>query len=186
MNLPSVQTGDTVLLFMTTATDASIGEPTGSGWQALETASGSKGTTRVWQKTASAGDSGAAVAVTLSTGSKYNASALVYRGVGGVSVADAAVNTVYTDVRVTPTVGVADAGSLGVSFWMHRDSASSSLTAPAGVVERVAQSQTGGGRATVLIADSGGGVSGSYGGLAAIAPVPSTYGITATVILRPG
>lgn len=185
VDLPTVQGGDTVLLFMTVTTDASMGGPSGSGWQAVETASGSKGTTRIWQKSASSGDSGDEVSVDLSRGSKYNATAVVYRGVGDVSAAASDVNGIYTDVRVTPSVPVAESGSWGVSFWMHRDSSSSSLAPPAGVVTRVSKSQSGGGRGTVLVADSGGGVAGSYGGLTAIAPAPSNYGITATVILRP-
>jgi PKD repeat protein len=185
VTLPSLQGGDTILLFMTAAKGVSMGEPTGSGWTAVETVSGNKALTRVWAKTASPGDGGDEVSVNLSSGAKYNASAVVYRGVDGVSASDGDVNTTFTDTRVTPAVGVPDSGSWGVSFWMHRDSSSSSLDAPSGVATRVSQSQSGGGRATVLIADSAGGVGGSYGGLAAIAPSPSTFGITITVILRP-
>lgn len=186
VELPTVQSGDRILLFMTVPSNATIGEPDGGGWEPITAVSGSKGTTRVWQKLASAGDSGDDVSVTASKGTKYNASAIAYRGVGGVSAAEGEVNTVYTDVRVTPEVEVADPGSWGVSFWMHRDSDTSSFDAPDGVIERVARSQSGGGRATVLIADSGGGVAGDYGGLAAIAESPSTYGISISLVLQPG
>ncbi|HRA75926.1 MAG TPA: hypothetical protein PLE12_06790, partial [Propionicimonas sp.] len=76
--------------------------------------------------------------------------------------------------------------SWAVSYWAHRDGSTTALVPPAGVESRATGSQSGGGRVTVLLADSGTTVpTGSYGGLSATAAAASDYGVTWTVVLAP-
>jgi hypothetical protein len=88
--------------------------------------------------------------------------------------------------RTTPSAPVAVSGSWAVSYWAHRDGSTTALVAPAGIESRTAGSQSGGGRVTVLLADSGATVAtGSYGGLSATAAAASAYGVAWTVVLAP-
>lgn len=75
VTLPAFQNGDTILLAVVTGASATIGSPSGTGWQPIGNASGSKGPLR-W-KSGSAADAGPAVTVPLSTSVKVNATALV-------------------------------------------------------------------------------------------------------------
>jgi PKD repeat protein len=188
VTIPSVQSGDTLLLFTTVASAVSIGEPTTSGWNAAGTAAGSKGAVRLWWKTATSSDSGQTVRVPIGSGAKTGIAVVAYRGLSStqpVAASQFDVQTSSSSARTTPTVNVNDPGSWVVSFWMHRDSSTTALTPPGGVVPRVSDSMSGGGRPTVLIADSGTGVSGGAGGLTATAPSSSTFGVTWSVVLRP-
>ncbi|MDI1464429.1 PKD domain-containing protein [Catellatospora sp. KI3] len=181
----SVQAGDRLLLVLSQNTHATAGAPAGvTGWTQLDRLDGGYATTTVWTKVAAAGDAGTQVRVTLSAQSKGNFVVAAYRGVGGVTFASA------TDIassagRITPTTAVTGSQSWGVSYWMHGDAASTALTAPAGVEVRSNSSQTGGGRVTGLLADSGSSLpTGSYGGLTATAAAASTTTTTWTFILQ--
>jgi hypothetical protein len=125
------------------------------------------------------------VSVGVSGLTKGNISVLAYRG-AAYSASNFAVSTANTATRVTPTVSVANSGSWGISFWVHRDSTSTSLTGPADVTGRLASTQSGGGHLTVLGGDSNTAVpTGTYGNKAATAQAASSFAITWTVILRP-
>jgi PKD repeat protein len=187
--IPAVEPGDGMLLFLTVAASVSVGEPSGvTGWSLVDTAVGSQGSTTVWRKVAAPGDAGATVAVSLSAMAKANLAVVAYRGTSGADpVADAA-RTVHASgtTRTTPTVDVATAGAHVVSYWSHRDSTTTALTPPPGVSTRLAGSQSGGGRVTMLLADSGGPVQpGPYGGLTATASASSSFGTAWTIVLAP-
>ncbi len=182
----SVTPGDTILLFTSTGSPITIANaPSGSGWNAAGSATGPDGASRLWWKTAVAGDAGSTVSVGVSALTKGNITALAYRG-AAVSAANFAVTTANSAARVTPTVAVADPGSWGVSFWVHRDSSSTALAGPGDVAGRVASTQSGGGHLTVLGGDSNTAVpTGTYGNKTATAQAASSFAITWTVILRP-
>jgi PKD repeat protein len=187
----SVQPGDGLLLFFSENTHATINEPAGvSGWMPLDTLNGGFATTRVWRKVAVAGDAGATLRISLSQQSKGNVMVAAYRGTDSADPVAAyarATDTSSTATRVTPVVSVPTAGDWGVSYWMHGDSASTSMVAPSGVTPRAAATLSGGGRITALLADSATGLpAGSYGGLAATAQANSTTTTTWTVILAAG
>jgi PKD repeat protein len=191
-NVPSgVQTGDALLMFFSGGTTpTTVGTPAGvTGWTALDQLTNASGTTRVWRKVAAAGDAGAQVSITMSALTKGNLMIVAYRGTSAVDpIANfaraAATNTSAT--RITPTVTVAGSTSWVVSYWMHRDSSSTSLSVPAGVTSRSTGTQTGGGRVTTLLADSDAAVpAGPYGGLAATAQAASSFGTTWTIVLAP-
>ncbi|MFG2166354.1 PKD domain-containing protein [Micromonospora chersina] len=189
VTVPStVQPGDTLLLLLSQNTHTGTGEPTGvTGWTRLDRLDGGFATTTAWWKVAAAGDAGSAVRVTLDAQSKGNLIVTAYRGVAPSAPAFAkATDPASTATRITPSAPVTAGQSWAVSYWMHGDGLSTALTPPAGVEVRSNSSQTGGGRVTALLADSGSSVpTGTYGGLAAVGAAASTTTTTWTLVLPP-
>ncbi|WP_346115691.1 PKD domain-containing protein [Micromonospora coerulea] len=184
----TVQPGDTLLLLLSQNTHTGTGQPTGvTGWTQLDRLDGGYATTTAWWKTAAAGDAGSTVRVTLDAQSKGNLVVAAYRGVEPTAPTFVpATDTASSATRITPYAPVTAAQSWGVSYWMHGDGLSTGLVPPAGVQVRSNSSQTGGGRVTGLLADSGSTVpTGSYGGLTATGAAASTTTTTWTLILRP-
>lgn len=181
----SVQAGDTLLLFLGIASAQAVTNP--AGWQVLDTVDDSSLRTRTWWRTASAADAGATITVPVGASVKGNLTVAAYRGVLAQAPVFAGTGASgSTATRTTPQAPVASAGSWAVSYWAHRDGSTTALVPPAGVESRATGSQSGGGRVTVLLADSGTTVpTGSYGGLSATAAAASDYGVTWTVVLAP-
>lgn len=185
-----VQAGDGLLLFLSENTHASIGTPTGvTGWQLLDTIDGGYGTTRVWRKVATSGDAGSTVRVALGSSSKVSFIVAAYRGTDDADPVAAyakAADTTKTAIRVTPTAAVTGTPSWAVSYWMHGDSTTTALAAPADLTTRAAGTNSGTSRVTTLLADSAVAVpTGTYGGLTATATATSGTSTTWTVILAP-
>jgi hypothetical protein len=129
------------------------------------------------------------VTITTSGLAKSSLGVAAYRGTSGTSPVAAFARTVHTSgaTRTTPLVAVGSPGSVAVSYWAHRDSTSTSLAPPAGVATRITGTQSGGGRITMLLADSAGPVgTGSYGGLTATAQASSSFATSWTLLLAPG
>lgn len=186
---PAVEPGDTLLLFTSVASPVWIGEPSTSGWELVDTADGAKGGTKLWWKTATATDSGRLVSVPIERGAKTHIAVVAYRGASATDpVTDDAfdIDRSYTSSRTAPAVGVDRQDSTVVSFWFHRDSSTSALTAPSGVAARVSDTMSGGGHPTVLVADVSGVPTGAASGRTATATGPSTFGITWSVVIAPG
>jgi PKD repeat protein len=182
----NVQAGDTLLLFLSLASTAAITDP--AGWQPLATQDGGSLRTRAWTKVAVAADAGATVNVSVDGSIKGNLAVAAYRGVqAGAPVFASAAVPGNTTARTTPVAPVAKAGSWAVSYWAHRDSAATTMTAADTVESRTLGTQTGGGRVTTLVADSAGVTIpvGSYGGVVANTDAPSQHGVAWTVILAP-
>jgi 3-phytase len=185
-----VQAGDGLLLLFATNTAAAIAEPTGvTGWQPLNTLAMSGATTRAWRKVAGSTDAGAVVQISVSSGSKGNLVLLAYRGTSGVDPIAAfasAIDASGRSTHVTPVVDVSVANAWVVSYWTHKDSTSTLLAAPAGVVVRANGTQTGSGTVKGLVVDSGGPVPpGLYGGLTATAGATATNATMWTLVLAP-
>ena len=184
-----VLAGDGLLMFLSENTVATISEPVGvKGWALLDSKTAGTTTTRVWRKVASAEDAAAAVSLTLSATSKANLIVVAYRGTAltdpVVSFASAASVAVST-TRTTPST-LATAPNWVVSYWMHRDSTSTALVAPVGVVARATGSQTGSGRVTCLVADSAMMVpTGPYGDATATAAANGGAATMWTIVLAP-
>lgn len=188
VTVPSaVQPGDTMLLFFSQNTQTARTGPSGvTGWTQLDSIAGGSARTTVWSKVAEAGDSGSPTRVTLATSAKGNMVLAAYRGAAGVSAFGSRTDPASSAVRLTPTVPVATNRSWAVSYWMHGDAATSTLVPPSGVTVRSNGSQTGGGRVTGLLADSGAMVPTlPYGGLSATAAAASTTNTTWTLVLSP-
>ena len=184
----AVQEGDGMLMFFSSATNATVQQPTGvTGWAPVDTLTNTNGSTRVWRKVAAAGDAGAAVGIAVSKLSKGNITIVAYRGTAAINpVAGFARRLITTNsaARTTPTVNVTNA-SVVVSYWMHRDGTTTTLTPPVGVTVRATGTQAGTGHVTVLTADSGASavLAGPYGGLTARASASSTLATTWTIVL---
>lgn len=186
VNIPSVQSGDLLILFATSAGNASVGNPSGvGGWTTLGTASEDRLTTRVWIRTAQSGDSGDEVTVGFSSRAKGNVTVVAYRGVEDVGDWDLSVPSGSSDTRVTPVSQAGQSEAFAVSFWVHRDSATDAFNLLDSAVVRESDAGNGGGHSTILLADSGGSVTGSYGNLRAEADSSSSRGNTWTIILDP-
>jgi PKD repeat protein len=185
----NVQPGDALLLFFSVGTNATVKQPTGiAGWVPVDTLTGSTASTRVWRKVATAGDAGAQVRINISASSRANITIVAYRGTSTTNpIATFARSLITTNgtARITPKATVSTP-TVVVSYWMHRDSTSTALTPPAGVTVRATGTQSGGGRVTVLTADSGANAPvGQYGGLTARAAAASNMATTWTVVLAP-
>ncbi len=73
-----------------------------------------------------------------------------------------------------------------VSYWTHKDSTTTALTPPAGVVVRASGTQSGSGTVAGLVVDSGAAVpAGPYGGLIATAAATATNATMWTIVLAP-
>jgi PKD repeat protein len=188
----SVAVGDTLVLFATTGTTVTVADPTGvTGWQQISTVpmGGTNGTTTVWSKVVAAGDAGKAVTVTLSAAAKAGVTLLAYTGTSTtapVTAVQAAAETVTQAGHTTPAVTVPTAGSLVVSYWADRSSATAAWNAPIGEMQRSATFGTGGGHISTLVTDSGTGVAaGPRAGLTATADTASARATMVTVVLAP-
>jgi myo-inositol-hexaphosphate 3-phosphohydrolase/PKD repeat protein len=188
VRVPSgVRAGDGLVLFFSSNTTAAITAP--AGWRSLGRVEASGTVTRAWQRVAGTADAGASVRVAVTRASKANLSLAAYRGtsttdpVAGVARAG---ETVERRGHTTPKAAVSSGGGWALSYWSHKDSSSSALTAPRGVTVRSSGSQDGSGRVTSLLADSGRAVAaGTYGGLTATAGTASRHATTWTVVLAP-
>ena len=183
-----VQPGDGLLLFFSVGTGATVKQITGmSGWVPVDSLTNANGSTRVWRKVAVAADAGAQVRIRLSVQSKGNVTIVAYRGTNMINpVAGFARSliTVNSSLRTTPIVDTTTA-SVIVSYWMHRDGTTTTLTPPVGVAVRATGTQAGSSHVTVLTADSGTAAvpAGRYGGLTARASASSTLATTWTIVL---
>lgn len=186
----AVAPGDGLLLLFGTNTTAAIAEPTGvTGWQPLDTLVMSGATTRVWRKVAGPSDAGSTLRINLSGISKGNLMLIAYRGTSSVDpvaafsrAADAAGRSSHT----SPTATVTSPASWVVSYWTHKDSTTTSLVPPAGVVVRASGTQSGSGRVTGLAVDTDSAVpAGPYGGLTATAAATASNATMWTIVLAP-
>ena len=190
LDLPNVNPGDAMVLFVTTTKVVSFRKPKGvTGWAKIGSKRDARMKTRVWVKAAEPGDSNDEVAVRFGERAKANLTVLVYRGVDkGESIGKSSSReaTGKKLKRKTPQVSVADPSAWAISFWAHRDSTTTSLDAPMGVKTRVGDTLGGHAHPTVLAADSNGATgAGDYGHLIAKADQASRNGVTWTIILRP-
>jgi len=185
----NVLPGDALLMFFSVGTNATVKQPTGiAGWVPVDTLSGTTASTRVWRKVATTGDAGGQVKINISASSRANITIVAYRGTSATNPVATFARSLITSngsSRITPKANVSTP-TVVVSYWMHRDSTSTTLTPPAGVTVRATGTQTGGGRVTVLTADSGSNVPvGQYGGLTARAAASSNMATAWTIVLAP-
>ncbi|MEO8424178.1 MAG: phytase [Actinomycetota bacterium] len=187
----SVAPGDGLLLLFATNTTQTIGEPTGvTGWQPLDTLVMPHAITRVWRKVAGAADAGRTLRISLPGGSKGNLVLVAYRGTS--SVDPVATFSRTTDVagrssHVSPIASVTSPESWVVSYWTHKDSTTTTLIPPAGVVVRANGTQTGSGTVVGLVADSAAPVAaGTYGGLTAWGAATTSNATMWTIVLTRG
>ncbi len=188
VTVPSgVSAGDTELLLVSVNTAGVTGTPTGlTGWTQLTKVTNSTLETTVFQRTATAGDSGTAVAVPLTKAEKVDLQLVGYSGVaaGAVSLASSVDNTTAT--HTAPPISVPTAGSWVMSYWSDRSTGTTSWTLPASVTSRGIWTGTGSAAVSGVIADSGQPVTtGTYPSQTATANSTSGRGNMLTIVLTP-
>jgi PKD repeat protein len=191
VTVPSgVTAGDGLLLVETVAsTTVSIGAPTGAGtWTLLGTQEAGSMVTRVYARTAAAGDAGRTVSVALGDYAKIALQLAAYRGTrAGSPVASVvmAPDTTNSASHTTPTVTVS-APTWVVTVWADKSTSTTQWTVPSAVVTRDVLVGSGSGYLSAVLADSGATVpAGTYGGLVASTNQPTTKAVTATIVLAP-
>lgn len=155
--------GDGMLLF-DTFTSASATASAPDGW--TEVGRNSKGaqTTIVYDRVATAADAGSAAQVTYSVAAKASLTFASYSGTDQTNPLQTSANATAagTSSDTAPALsGLAD-GTIVVSFWADRSSATTSFTPPAAVTQRAQMFGAGSATVNALLADSGTAVSGAY------------------------
>ena len=155
----AVAPGDALLLFVTTNSVPTYSGP--AGWtlvaQQVHTSS-SDMLTRVYRRTAAAGDAGAQVRVTMPTTTKVDLALVAYSGVDPVDpVAQWAVRQepATTTVHTAPDLSSPAAGGWIVTYWAEKTSTTTDWVPPAGAVSRAETSGSGSGRIESLLVDTG-------------------------------
>ncbi len=153
----TVQAGDGMLLFATTSTVVTV-TVAPDGWTLVGTRLSSSDTrTNLYKKVAAAGDAGTNEAITYSAATKGALNLLAYSGTAPdpveafASAGEIANRTAHT----TPGATVPSDGSMVVSFWADKSSATTGWTLPAGQTQRALAVGTGSGRITSVASDSG-------------------------------
>ena len=184
----SVVSGDAMLLFVTANTSTtSISTP--AGWTRASSVPGSSMQSVLFHKIATAADPGQELTVALSGVSKTSLQVVAYSGTSATPFATVAgaAETVSRPEHTTPAVSVSQNGSLVVSYWSDKSSATTGWTLPGSVIQRGQTVGTAAGRITSVLADSGSGVpAGPAGGLTATANSANINSVTWTVVLSPG
>ncbi len=184
-----VQAGDTLLLFLTTNSSATtITAP--AGWSQVRAGSVDGLQARVWSKTATVADAGAAVSVLTSSTTKSDLTVAAYRvndmGAGAVSASGLSFNYSGATQLTTPEVDVTTTGAWLVSYWGAKSSSAVTLTPPASEELRSSSTGSGSGMVTAALADSDGPVAvGTRGGLTATASASTSRGAMVSVVIAP-
>jgi PKD repeat protein len=183
----SVQSGDALLLFVTTNSTTAVNSAP-AGWTAAGTqTSGADTRTLLYTKVATGTDASAVQSITFAATTKADLTVLAYSGVAAdpfEAIASAA-ETVNRSTHTTPGVTVPTDRSLVVSYWADKSSATTSWTDPALQVRRSTSVGTGAGRITSLATDLGGGSSaGPSTGLTATADSASAKATMWSVVIK--
>jgi PKD repeat protein len=171
----AAKAGQTMLLWLTTGSTSVWSGPGGlAGWTQVDTFTNGSTTSTLWRRTVATGDAGKTVSFTSTVFHKAAVVLAVYSGVGSSAPVVARVGDKAKTAHVSPTV-VAPAGSWVVTLWADKSETTTGWTAPSGVTTRDVGLGTGSGRFTSLLVDSGGPVSGTYGGLTATTNAANSY-----------
>jgi hypothetical protein len=182
----AVNAGDTLLLFeshnSTTATTT-----TPAGWTKVGGTSTSNLTSSVFEKTAVAGDAGSTVAVGLSAAAKEQVTVAAYHNVSTSAPIETSQSStsLSTTSHTAPALSGLTAGSLVVNFWADKSTTTSAWAPPGTVTKRSEVYGSGGGATSALIADSGAGVTGSYGAQTATTNATSGSAAQWSIALTP-
>lgn len=182
-----VQAGDTLLLYFTANTaPATTTGP--NGWTLVSSANPSSGRSRVWTRTATAGDAGSIVTVTNSSITKADLAVTAYRAVSGTPIDVSAVNvqTATTTQYVAPSVTPTQEGDWVVVYWADKSSTNTGHTIPASLTRRRTTTGSGGGHITATVADTNTTVAvAPTGTFTATGTGPSSLAVSYTIALRP-
>ena len=183
----SVEAGDGLVLFVSINGTGSVSTPV--GWTARGSRVSSTMRTVLLTKVAAASDAGSRVTVSLSQQLKADLVVAAYSGTDPDDPIHAFASAGETTSRTghtTPVATATEAGTLAVSYWSDKSSATTSWTAPAGQTVRHTSFGSGGGRVSALLTDPGSpGTLGNHGGITATTNSPSDKATMWTVLLAP-
>ncbi len=174
------QAGDTLVLNATMGNATSAQAP--AGWTRIgEEAGSSTVRSTVWVRTATSGDAGSQVAVTMDAIHKAALTLSVYRGVATGQVAATSATDASTTSHTTPGVTVPP-GAWVLSVWGDKG-ATTAWTTPASVTGRSQVYNSGGGAVSQAAADSGGPRSGAVAGTTATTDASSARAVSWSIVL---
>ncbi len=185
----AVQAGDQLILVGSYALSGttSVSATAPAGWSLASSRIANGLESRVWTRSAVAGEGGSAVPTSLSAVAKSTLTLAAYRGVassGGIAAIASATDG-STMQHTSPTV-TAPAGAWVVQLWSDKSSGTTAWTAPGGTTVRGTSYGAGTGRTSALLTDSGGPVSaGTRGGQVASTDAASGRAIAWTIALKP-
>jgi hypothetical protein len=159
-----------------------------AGWTAINAVNNGNlgGQTVAWWRKATAADAGTSVGPNFSAMAKVALQVVAYSNAGAVSGHAVAVEGTVTASHTTPTVSVATAGSLLVSYWADKSSATTTITTPATTALRNLSTGSGSGRVTAAVADTGSLSAGTHGGYTATADSATQRAAMWSVVISPG
>ncbi|MFC6287607.1 PKD domain-containing protein [Nocardioides sp. GCM10027113] len=183
-----VQAGDRLVLFLTWNSNTTATTP--AGWSQLEVLDLSRFGAAAWTRVADGSDADSTVTIPMAARTKGVASVVAYRSTGAtVPVTASAVDGTQgsaTD-HTTPVVPVVDEGSWLVSVWGEKSGSAQTWTLPAGATARTSDTNSGGGKISMEVADSGGPVTvGDAGGLTATTSSSVNRASLFSVVVSPG
>ena len=181
----TVEAGDTMVLTGALSSTTSVTGP--AGWTAVSDPAPT-GVLRsiVWTKTATAGDAGSTVRVTMDAVHRGSLDLGVYRGASTTQpVAVTATQDSSTSTHTTPAATV-PGGSWVVSVWTEKSSATTKYTVPGNLTLRSEVYVSGSAsRASIAAADPNAAQGGAVAGSTATTDTVSGKGINFTVVLAP-
>lgn len=163
-----------VLAFTVNSTTGTVTAP--ADWTEVEAVDGNGVRSRVWSKTAAAGDANLNVAVTTSGTLKAVVSVSAYRSTIGsptITAAESKVVDSGASTHATPAVSLQGANSWLVNVWGEKSNDAVTWTLPVTATERTTATATGSGKVSQIVADSNGAVEGPTA-----APVEATTSIS--------
>lgn len=180
----SVQSGDTLVMFVTTNRNTTITNPP-SGWALLGTElDGSPDMeSYLYTRTAPPGYGGAQVSLTLAARAKTNIVLLAYSGSSGVTAWDGQPETGNGANHETPAIGVSGAGATIISYWSEKISSPTSWSLPATVTPRNQNNGSGGGRINSIVGDTASVPAGTWPGVIAGSSTGSSKALMWSVVL---
>ena len=174
------QAGDTLVLNATMSNATSAQAP--AGWTRLGDETGSTAVrSTVWVRSATSGDAGSQVAVTMDAIHKAALTLSVYRGVATSQVAATSATDAATASHTTPGVTV-PAGAWVLSVWGDKGT-TTAWTTPGSVTPRSQVYNSGGGAVSQATADSGGPRSGAVAGTTATTDASSARAVSWSIVL---
>jgi PKD repeat protein len=162
----TIASGDVLVLALSlNSTSGTVTAPV--GWTEVESVDGNGMRTRVWSKTAGAGDANANVTVTTSATLKSVVSVAAYRstiGIPSVTAAEGKAVDTTASSHTAPAVAVQGTTSWLVNVWAEKSSTTLTWTLPGDALARTTGASTGTGKVSQVIGDSGAAVAGPTSG----------------------
>lgn len=179
-----VQTGDRLLLVISTNRAATASTP--AGWALVDTISdGTEVRSWLFTRLATSGDPGTTPRSTLDAYSKTSVTFLAYANAGTPKVTSAAEPSSTTD-HVAPAIpGQHPRGAAVIRYWVDKASQAHSWTIPSGYTQRAATAGSASGMMTSVSADLILGSGGEVGSATARSSVSSAKAVSWTVVFPP-